>query len=136
LNGMARWLKAAAPGIRVIGVSAAGADAMEKSWRTRTIVLPPSVSTIADGIAVRVPVPEAVNDMHGIVDDVRLVGDEQIIEAMRLIYRRAGLLIEPAGAAGVAAILADRAMFKGQRVATVLCGSNIAEPQIRQWIVA
>jgi threonine dehydratase len=69
LNGAARWLKAAAPKTRVIGVSATGADAMEKSWRSRTIVLPASVTTIADGIGVRVPIPEAVNDMHGVVDD-------------------------------------------------------------------
>jgi threonine dehydratase len=136
LNGVARWLKAAAPHIRVIGVSASGADAMEKSWRMRTIVLPPSISTIADGIGVRVPIPEAVDDMQGIVDDVHLVSDTQIIEAMRLIYRHAGLLIEPSGAAGVAAILADRAAFQGQRVAAILCGSNLTEPQVRQWIMA
>jgi threonine dehydratase len=135
LNGVARWLKAAAPETRVIGVSATGADAMEKSWRTRTIILPPSIATIADGIGVRVPIPEAVNDMHGVVDDVHLVSDDQIIEAMRLIYRHAGLLIEPSGAAGVAAILADSVMFRSQRVATILCGSNVTEPQIRQWIV-
>ena len=82
----------------------------------------------------RVPIPEAVNDMYGVVDDVQLVSDEQIIEAMRLIYRHAGLLIEPAGAAGVAAALVNQTMFRGQRVATILCGSNITEPQIRQWI--
>lgn len=135
LNGVGRWLKAAAPDIRVIGVSAAGADAMEKSWRTRTIVTPPKIATIADGIAVRVPIPEAVDDMQGIVDDVLLVSDEQIIEAMRLLYRHAGLLIEPAGAAGVAAVLANRIMFRSQRVATILCGGNITEQQMKQWIL-
>ncbi len=135
LNGIARWMKAAAPDTRVIGVSASGADAMEKSWRTRTIVLPPSISTIADGIGVRVPIAEAVDDMHGIVDDVQLVSDDHIIEAMRLIYRHAGLLIEPSGATGVAAILANRSRYQDQRVATILCGSNLTEAQIRQWIV-
>jgi threonine dehydratase len=135
LTGIARWIKAAAPDMRVIGVGASGADAMEKSWRTHTIVLPPSISTIADGIGVRVPIPEAVNDMYGIVDDVLLVSDDAIIEAMRLLHRHAGLLVEPAGAAGVAALIANRAMFQGQRVATTLCGSNLTEQQIRQWIV-
>jgi threonine dehydratase len=134
LNGVARWVKAAAPDVRVVGVSAIGADAMEKSWRTGTVSLPPSISTIADGIGVRVPIPEAVNDMRGVVDDVHLVSDEHIIEAMRLIYQHAGLLIEPAGAAGIAALLAHRDTFRGQRVATILCGSNITASQIGQWI--
>jgi threonine dehydratase len=53
---------------------------------------------------------------------------------MRLVYRHAGLLIEPAGAVGVAAIVAHRARFAGKRVATVLCGSNITEQQIAKYL--
>jgi threonine dehydratase len=136
VTGVGRWMKAAAPTTRVIAVSATGADAMEKSWRTRSIHLPPSISTIADGIGVRVPIPEAVEDMQGVVDDVLLVSDDLIIEAMRLIYRHAGLLIEPSGAAGVAAVLANPALFRDLQVATILCGSNITEAQIRQWIIS
>lgn len=135
LAGMARWIKAAAPATRMIGVSARGADAMEKSWRNKAMVLPPGVDSIADGIAVRVPIPEAVDDMQGIVDDVLLVSDAHIIEAMRLLYRCAGLLVEPAGAAGVAALIANRERFADQRIATVLCGGNLTENQIKEWIL-
>ena len=134
LSGMARWFKAASPATRVYGVSSVGADAMEKSWRTGSTVERPSVSTIADGIAVRVPIAEAVNDMRGLVDDVLLVDDEAIVEAMRLLYRHAGMLIEPAGAAGVAAILAEPDRFRGLRIATVLCGSNLTDDQIERWL--
>jgi peptide deformylase len=138
LNGMARWLKAASPASRVWGVSAVGADAMEKSWRdyanTNTIITPSYANTIADGIAVRVPIPEAVDDMQGLVDDVLLVDDAHIIQAMRLVYQHAGLLLEPAGAVGVAAIVAHREQFEGKQVATVLCGSNITESQIKQYL--
>lgn len=134
LNGMARWLKAAAPATRVLGVCATGADAMEQSWRGRTLVTLEAADTIADGIAVRVPVPEAVDDMQGLVDDVLLVSDAHIIEAMQRVYQHAGLLLEPAGAVGVAAIVAHRAQFAGQRVATVLCGSNLTESQIRRYL--
>jgi threonine dehydratase len=136
LNGMARWLKAAAPAIRVLGVSASGADAMEQSWRKRSIVTPATAHTIADGIAVRVPIPEAVQDMQGLVDDVLLVDDTHIVQAMRWVYQHAGLLLEPAGAVGVAAIIAHPALFARQRVATVLCGSNISQEQIQAYLLA
>jgi peptide deformylase len=134
LNGMARWIKAASPATQVLGVCAAGADAMEKSWRNQTIITPDTAHTIADGIAVRVPIPEAVTDMQGIVDDVLLITDAHIIAAMRLVYQHAGLLLEPAGAVGVAAIVAHRELFAGKNVATVLCGSNITEPQIKEYL--
>jgi threonine dehydratase len=133
LNGMARWIKAASPVTQVLGVCAAGADAMEKSWRSGTLVTTPTASTIADGIAVRVPIPEAVADMQGLVDDVLLVDDEHIRQAMRLVYLHAGLLVEPAGAAGLAAVVAHPARFAGQRVATVLCGSNVTRAQAREY---
>ena len=134
LNGMARWFKAASPSTRMLGASASGADAMEKSWRKNTIVNQATANTIADGIAIRVPIPEAVEDMKGIVDDVLLVEDAHIIEAIRLAYRHAGLLLEPAGAVGVAAILAHPEQFSGARVATVLCGSNITAAQISHYL--
>ena len=134
LAGMARWLKAASPATRVLGVCAMGADAMEKSWRSKTIVTQPKACTIADGIAVRVPIPEAVDDLQGLIDDVLLVDDEQIKTAMRLVHRHAGLLLEPAGAVGVAAIVAHPGAFAGQRVATVLCGSNITQAQIDTYL--
>jgi threonine dehydratase len=131
LNGMARWIKAASPTTTVLGVSALHADAMEKSWRNKTITNSDVAQTIADGIAVRVPIPEAVSDMQGLVDDVLLITDAHIIEAMRLIYQHAGHLIEPAGAVGVAALIAHCTAFAQRKVATVLCGSNITEAMIR-----
>lgn len=134
LTGIARWAKAVQPGIEVIGVQATGADAMEKSWRSGQLVFPPAVATIADGIGVRVPIREAVEDMKGLVDDVLLVRDEEIIAAMRLLFRSAGLMAEPSGAAGVAAIAAHPARFRGRRVATVICGSNLTAEQVKDWL--
>ena len=134
LTGIARWVKAVAPGIEVVGVQATGADAMEKSWRSGQLVFPPHISTIADGIGVRVPIAEAVEDMKGLVDDVLLVEDERIIAAMRLLFQTAGLLAEPSGAAGVAAIAAFPERFRGRRVATIICGSNLTEAQVKAWL--
>lgn len=135
LAGMARWIKAAAPWIEVIGVVAAGAPAMARSWRQRRVVETASASTIADGIGVRVPVPEALDDLAGLLDDVVEVDEAGLIAALRLVHRHAGLVVEPAGVAGVAAVLADRARFAGRRVATVLAGGNLTESQIATWLV-
>jgi threonine dehydratase len=135
LTGIARWFKAVAPATHVYGVCAAGADAMEKSWRGGSILLPASIATIADGIGVRVPIPEAVADMNGVVDDVLLVDDTAIIDAMRLLHQQAGLISEPSGAAGVAALMAHRELFAGKRVATIVCGGNLTEEQARQWLM-
>ena len=135
LNGNARWVKAASPATRMIGVCAAGADAMRNSFERGEPVETACVRTIADGIAVRVPIPESIADMRGLVDEVHIVTDEQIVEAMRLLHAHTGLLIEPAGAAGIAMLLAHRDKFAGQQVATVLCGGNLTEKQIRQWIL-
>ena len=134
LTGIARWAKAVHPGIEVIGVQARGADAMEKSWRTGELVFPPSVATIADGIGVRVPIREAVDDMQGLVDEVLLVDDAEIIAAMRLLFRTAGLMTEPSGAAGVAAIQSCPDRFRDRSVASILCGSNLTEDQVKSWL--
>lgn len=134
LTGMGRWFKAVAPATRVIGVQATGADAMARSWRTGTLVFPPRIATIADGIGVRVPIAEAVADMRTTVDDVVLVDDAAMLEAMRLLHAHAGLVVEPSGAAAVAAVAADRRAWAGRRVAAVVCGGNLTPEQMAAWL--
>lgn len=137
LGGVARWIKAAAPATQVIGVVARGASAMARSWRNGrggAIVVDAAIATIADGIGVRVPIAAAVDDLHGIVDEIVDVDDGALIRAMQAAHRHAGLLLEPAGAAGLAAVLEDRGRFAGRRVATVLCGGNLTPEQMRDWL--
>lgn len=134
IAGVARWIKAVSPATRVIGVSASGADAMAESWRGNGIVERPGVETIAEGIAVRTPVPEAVEDMRPIVDEMVLVDDQQMIEAMRSIHVLAGQVVEPSGAAGVAAIAAEPDKYTGLKVATILTGNNLTEEQMERWL--
>ena len=134
LTGAGRWIKAHAPEVRVIGVAAQGADAMAVSWQQGRTVDRDSVHTIADGIAVRRPVPEALADMQGTVDEVLLVSDAAIERAMRLVFGSAGLVVEPAGVVGVAAVL-EHPSLRSQRLATVLCGSNLTPEQMARWLV-
>jgi threonine dehydratase len=135
ITGIARWVKSVRPQTQVIGVQASGADMMEKSWRQKSLIVGTRVNTIADGIGVRVPVPEALEDMKGLVDDVMLVDDSTIISAMQRIYRKAGLLVEPSAGASLAPLLEYPQRFKGANVATIMCGGNITDAQVRQWLV-
>jgi threonine dehydratase len=134
LTGVGRWVKAHAPQTQVIGVVAAGAPAMAESWHSGRSVTYPQTQTIADGIAVRVPIPEVLADMQGTVDDVLQVRDESLVQGMRLLHQHVGLVVEPSGAVGIAALLEQRERFAGQRVATVICGGNLTPDQMQQWL--
>jgi threonine dehydratase len=121
ITGVGTWLKANSASTRVVGVCAAGAPAMERSWRAGQAIDGDAVTTFADGIAVRVPVPAAVEWMRDTVDDMLLVDDEQIRSALRLVRDAVGLLLEPSAVVGVAAAMAQR--FAG-RLGTIVTGSN------------
>jgi threonine dehydratase len=121
--GVAAWVKAHAPDIKIVGICPEGAPSMLLSWREGRVLTTERAETIADGLAVRLPVDEAVAYMRTCVDDVVLVSDARMKEAMRLLFRHAGLAIEPSGAAGIAAIMdAPRA---DSPAAAVLCGGNV-----------
>jgi threonine dehydratase len=122
--GVGRWLKAHSPQTRIVGVCAAGAPAMADSWRAGRPVPASSADTMADGIAVRVPVPEAVELMRGCVDDVLLVEESWIAAALRAVRDTLGLLVEPSGAVGIAAAL--HYAFDGSRLATIITGANLS----------
>ncbi|MGI5131637.1 threonine ammonia-lyase [Pseudonocardia sp. CA-107938] len=132
--GVGRWIKAHDVDTEVIAVSAAGAPAMHRSWHTGEVAATPTVDTIAEGTAVRIPIPEALDDMADVVDDVVLVDDATILRAMRALMATTGLLTEPAGALGIAAMLADPRRFAGRRIATVLTGSNLPSDRAAGWL--
>jgi threonine dehydratase len=133
LAGIARWIKAEHPATRMIGVCAAGAAAMERSWRTGEVCDLPA-QTIADGIAVTSPFPEALSDISGVIDDVLTVEDAALISAIRAAHRDLGLVLEPAGAAGLAAVRTHRDLFRGRLVATILSGGNATAEQLGKWL--
>jgi threonine dehydratase len=133
LGGMARWVKAQCPTTRVIGVCATASPAMERSWRSRKVVSAPCDATIAAGIAVGTPFEEAVTDLTGLIDDVLLVPDSSLITAMRLAHKELGVVLEPAGAAGLAALMDHREQFRGRLVATVLTGGNVSTNNLAEW---
>ena len=133
IGGIARWLAAASPATRVIGVVSRGAQAMRDSWLCGEVVVHDRADTIADGIAVREPVAAALADLRGTVHDIVAVDDAALVDAMRRVHSQVGLVVEPSGVAGLAAILADRARFAG-RVATILTGGNLSREQVIAWL--
>lgn len=132
--GMGAWFKRAAPALEVVGVVAAGAPAMQLSFDAGRAVATKTIATIADGIAVRDPVPYAVQSMPGTLDTVTAVDEPTILRAMRLVHEHLGLVVEPAGVVGVAALIAEPARWRGRRVATVLCGGNLTPEQMTLWL--
>jgi threonine dehydratase len=114
LAGVATALRALQPEARIVAVQADGAAAMTESLQSGRRVVHDRVETIADGIGVRVPVPEALADLEGLVDEFLLVDDAAIVAAMKLLFAHAGLVTEPSGAVGVAALLPTRRASTGR----------------------
>ena len=129
-TGIGSWFKAQgqrgiSPGTRIIGVVARGAPAMAQSFAAGRAIDTPDTDTIADGMAIARPVPSAVDQLRAVVDEILVVDDDAILAAARLLLRMAGVLSEPSGAAGLAAIITNQARFAGRRVASVVTGSNL-----------
>lgn len=123
ITGVAAWIKAHSPQTKIVGVCAAGAPAMYESWRQGRVISTGATHTIADGIAVSAPIAKSAERLRKLVDDIVLVDDEALIQCMRLAATTLGILLEPAGAAGLAAIREHN--IGGDRLATVLTGSNV-----------
>ena len=134
-SGVGHAVRSLADGVEVIGIQPAGAPAMALSWRQGTVVETDRIETIADGVAGRCPIPEVLGDLLVLLDDVMLVREESIKAGMRALYEHAGLVVEPSAALGIAAVLEQPERFAGQRVATIVCGSNVGPGDFARWVL-
>jgi threonine dehydratase len=123
-SGTGVALKAMRPGMRIVGVEAAGAAAMRASLDAGRLVHLDELFTIADGIAVKVPSDLTLQLVREHVDDVVTVEDDEISRALLLLLERCKAVVEPAGAVGLAAILAGKIEGK-QPALAVLSGGNV-----------
>lgn len=131
--GIATAVAALRPDVRVVGVQAAGAAAYPASIAAGHPVTATRLVTMADGIAVGTPglVPFTLLRAAGV--EVRTVSEEDLSRALLLVAERGKLLVEPSGAAAVAALMADPGAFQGPVVA-VLSGGNI-DPLVLQRVL-
>jgi threonine dehydratase len=123
ISGCATVAKAIDPAIRVIGVQAELYPSMYA--KLRGLKLPCEGDTLAEGIAVKQPGDITFGIVRELVDDVLLVAERDLERALSLLLQIEKTVVEGAGAAGLAAMLAHPAQFKGRTVGVVLCGGNI-----------
>src|SRR5690606_24501841 len=112
-------------GTRIVGVVAEGAPAYALSFRERRPVTTERADTMADGMACRVPVPEAVATILSGAERIVTVSDAEIEAAMRHYFTDTHNIAEGAGAAPLAALLRERAAMHGRRVGLILSGGNV-----------
>jgi threonine dehydratase len=122
--GVGAWLRSTAPDCRVVGIQADAAPSMTLSWQQGRVVETESAHTYADGIASRVPVPEALELMVGRVDDMRLASETDLRDAEAELSAELGITVEGAAAASWAAVLADRQPADGAAL-VIVTGSNV-----------
>ncbi|SNS72661.1 threonine dehydratase [Geodermatophilus pulveris] len=124
VSGVAAAVKARRPHARVVAVQAAAAAAFPGSLAAGRPVPLSGMTTMADGIAVGAPGELTLSHVRDLVDEVRTVSEEDLSRALLFCLERAKLVVEPAGVAAVAAVLADPAAFAPPVVA-VVSGGNI-----------
>ncbi len=125
LSGSALAARALSPGCRVIGVEPAAGDDATRSFRTGVLHTVSNPATIADGA--RTPSLGSLTFplVRANVDDMATVSDEDLVHAMRFVWERMKLVVEPTGVLGLAAALRGRVEIAGKRVGVILSGGNV-----------
>jgi threonine dehydratase len=134
-TGCAVALKGLQTRARVVAVQSSGAPAMVESFHAHRAVERP-IDSVADGLVCRVPARLALEGLWTWVDDAVTVPDPALLQALRALVEHAHVLVEPAGAAALAAAWIRRAELRGRRVVLVLTGANVTVPVLREALEA
>ncbi len=125
ISGIAYTAKQIRPSIKIYGVQVAGAPSMYNSVKGGEIKCLSSVSTIADGIAVKKPGENTYALVKEYVDEITLVSDDEVASAILALMEKQKMISEGAGATAVAAVMSGKFDLKGKRVVAVVSGGNI-----------
>ena len=131
IRGVAAAAKQRSPKIKIIGVQAESAPSYFLSWKKGEAVETETCDTIADGLATRIPETANVHAIRELVDNVCLVSDEQMMEAIRYLLFEEQVVAEPSGAAATAALLQSKEA-PGPTVVLLVTGANIPPNILRQ----
>jgi len=134
VSGIGAVIKAIKPSIKIIGVVASGAPSMMESYQLGKAIDSLSVRTIADGIAVRDTSPKMLNLVLKYVDEIVEVEDKEIASAILFLLEQQKLVVEGAGAVGVAAIMHGKIDIKNKNTVSILSGGNIDVTMLSQII--
>jgi threonine dehydratase len=132
ISGIGAWLKAVRPGIRVVGLQSQASPSMEVGLRAGRLVEIPIVPTLADGLAANIePGSMTFTLAQQVVDEIVLVTEEEIADAIRQSFHELHLGLEGSAVVGIAAILAERvSSIAGKNVAVLVTGRNIAAERL------
>lgn len=125
ISGLAFAVKSLRPDVKVYGVQAAGAPSMYNAMRDKKIETLDSVSTIADGIAVKTPGEHTFEYVSEYVDGIATVTEDEICSAILALIEKQKMIAEGAGAVSVAAVMFDKVPVKGKKVCCLVSGGNI-----------
>ncbi len=125
IAGISTAIKALNPNIKIIGVVSSGANAMKISYDKKEAIDSISVKTIADGIAVRDVTPRMLDYALDLVDEIIEVEDQEIASAILFLLEKQKIVVEGAGAVGLATILHNKIDVEGKTVVLPLSGGNI-----------
>jgi threonine dehydratase len=125
ISGIAAALRLSGHPARIVGVQAAGAAAMKASVAAGRVVTLGSVSTMADGISPRAPSVLTLEHVQAYVDSIVTVSEDELAKAMLLLLERAKAVVEPAGAAAVAALLAGKVPEDRGPAVALVSGGNV-----------
>jgi len=125
IRGVAAGAKARLPNVRVVGVQAANAPAYYRSWQSGEVVTTETAATMADGLATTTPTAENVAAIRALVEEMVLVTEDEMLQAMRWLVAEERMVVEPAAAAPVAALLQPARQWPGPIVA-IITGQNLA----------
>ncbi|MGW2685068.1 threo-3-hydroxy-L-aspartate ammonia-lyase [Streptomyces sp. NPDC001414] len=134
IAGSATAAKGLLPGIWVVGVEPEAGDDTRRSLEAGHRVSVPVPRTIADGQAADIPGELTFSVNRRLVDDISLVSDDQIRDAMRFAFERLKTVVEPSGASGLAALLAGRVAPLPRRIGVVLSGGNVGAERFAEII--
>ncbi len=133
ISGIAGYLKAVRPGVRIIGCSPENSQVMIQSVKAGRILDIPSLPTLSDGTAGGVEEGSITFDLcRELVDDYVTVTEEEIRDALRAFMDAHHMLIEGAAAVAVASFLKTKDQFRGKNVVVVICGANISAGRLKE----
>jgi len=134
LSGSAISLRSVSPATRIVGVEPEASPDMRRSFQAGERLRVPISPSIADGQLLETPGEITFGVIASLVDAIVTVSDAEIIHAMRLLFERAKLVVEPSGASGFAAVLAGH--VRGESIGIVLSGANISAERFGQLLAA
>jgi threonine dehydratase len=132
IRGVAAEAKRRHPGVRIVAVQAEQAPAYVQSWQQGRVVVTDTCDTIADGLASLHPHEANVTAIRELVDEVRLVSERELLDAIRILLLEEHIVAEAAGAAATAAFLQAPSACAGRSIVLLVTGANVSHEVVRR----